>query len=142
MSKNSKEKTMIDKKEPMGFMSSSSAAVSTSGDRRSMRSIHPLGMRVVVRLRKEEERTDSGLYLPEGAKQASQESFLGEVLEVARAYEIADSGEEEEVNVSGIPIGALVLLPRDAGVKVPWDDTLRIVDTKHVLALVSEDAIF
>lgn len=126
----------------MGFMSSSSAAVSASGDRRSMRSIHPLGMRVVVRLRKEEERTDSGLYLPEGAKQASQESFLGEVLEVASAYEIADSGEEEEVNVSGIPSGALVLLPRDVGVKVPWDDTLRIVDTKHILAIVSEDAIF
>jgi co-chaperonin GroES (HSP10) len=132
-----------DKKASMGFMSSNSAAaVSASGDRRSMRSIHPLGMRVVVRLRKEEERTDSGLYLPEGAKQTSQESFLGEVLEVASAYEIADSGEEEEVNVSGIPSGALVLLPRDAGVKVPWDDTLRIVDTKHILAIVSEDAIF
>jgi chaperonin GroES len=140
--KNSKEKTMLDRKAPMGFMSSSSAAVSASGDRRAMRSIHPLGMRVVVRLRKEEERTDSGLYLPEGAKQANQESFLGEVLEVASAYEIADSGEEEEVNVSGIPSGALVLLPRDAGVKVPWDDTLRIVDTKHILAIVSEDAIF
>jgi co-chaperonin GroES (HSP10) len=109
---------------------------------RSIRSIHPLGMRVVVRIRKDEERTDSGLYLPEGAKQASQESILGEVLEVASAYEVAQSGEEEEVNVSGIPSGALVLLPKDAGIRVPWDENLRILDTKNILAIVTEVDVF
>lgn len=115
-----------------------SSSVIASGEKRSLRSIHPLGMRVVVKIRKEESRTDSGLYLPEGSKQASQESLLGEVLEVASAFEIAESGEEEEVNVSGIPSGALVLIPKDAGVRIPWDDELRIVDTKQILAIVSE----
>ncbi len=119
-----------------------SSSVIGSGERRSLRSIHPLGMRVVVRIRKEEAMTDSGLYLPEGAKQSSQESLLGEVLEVASALEVAESGEEEEVNVSGIPSGALVLLPKDAGIRVPWDDELRIVDTKQILAIVSEVDIF
>jgi len=103
-----------------------------------MRSIHPLGFRVVVRLRKEEARTDSGLYLPEGSKQAQQESLLGEVIEVASAIERDIYGEDEEVNVSGVPIGALILMPREAGVRVPWDDELRIVDTKQILAIVSE----
>ena len=111
---------------------------SASGVGRSMRSIHPLGFRVVVRLRKEEARTDSGLYLPEGAKQAQQESLLGEVIEVASALEMDSFGQEEEVNVSGIPEGALILMPRDAGIKVPWDEDLRIVDTKQILAIVSE----
>jgi len=108
---------------------------------RSIRSIHPLGFRVVVRIRKEEARTDSGLYLPEGSKTAQQESILGEVVEVASAIEIDMVGEEEEVNVSGVPAGAIVLLPRDAGIRVPWDEDLRIVETKQILAIVSEDDI-
>ena len=105
---------------------------------RSLRSIHPLGFRVVVRIRKEEARTDSGLYLPEGSKTAQQESILGEVIEVASAIEMDQGGEEEEINVSGVPAGALVLLPRDAGIRVPWDEELRIVETKQILAIVSE----
>lgn len=105
---------------------------------RSIRSIHPLGFRVVVKIRKEETMTDSGLYLPEGAKSAQQESVLGEVVEVASAIEMDQRGQEEEVNVSGVPAGALVLLPRDAGIKVPWDEDLRIVETKQILAIVSE----
>jgi co-chaperonin GroES (HSP10) len=116
-------------------------SILTSNIGRSMRSIHPLGFRVVVRLRKEEARTDSGLYLPEGAKQAQQESLLGEVIEVASALEMDSFGQEEEVNVSGIPEGALILMPRDAGIKVPWDEDLRIVDTKQILAIVSEEEI-
>jgi len=120
----------------------SSSSTLAVGEKQSIRSIHPLGMRVVVRIRKEEARTDSGLYLPEGSKQASQDSLLGEVIEVASAMEIARSGEEEEVNVSGIPSGALVLIPRDAGIRVPWDEELRIVETKQILALISEDTVF
>lgn len=100
--------------------------------------ISPLGMRVVVRLRKESNVTDGGLYLPEGAKQASIESVLAEVVEVARAV---DEYTEEETNISGIPQGALVLIPKTAGVKVPWDDALRILETKEVLAVVSEISV-
>ena len=102
------------------------------------RNINPLGMRVVVKIRKEESKTDSGLYLPEGSKQAQQDSLLGEVIEVASAVETNLSGEQEDVNVSGIPIGALVLIPREVGIKVPWDEELRIVETKQILAIVTE----
>ncbi|HMO19018.1 MAG TPA: co-chaperone GroES family protein [Oligoflexia bacterium] len=119
-----------------------SAGANLSSERRSIRSIHPLGMRVVVRVRKEESRTDSGLYLPEGSKQATQDSLIAEVIEVASAIEIANSGEEEEVNVSGVPAGALVLLPREAGIRVPWDEDLRIVETKQILALISEEDVY
>ena len=57
------------------------------------------------------------------------------MLEVASAI---DSDTSEETNVSGIPWGAKVLIPKDAGVKIPWDDTLRIVDSYEVLAIVDE----
>ena len=100
-----------------------------------IRSVHPLGMRVLIRIRQEIDQTETGLYLPEGAKQATQESIIGEVLEVASAR---DEDTDEDHNISGIPEGALVLVCRSVGLRVPWDDDLRIVETKDVLALVSE----
>ncbi len=102
---------------------------------RTIRRIHPLGMRVVVKLRKDTNMTETGLYLPEGAKEALGESVLGEVMEVASAI---DEVTDEEANISGIPFGSLVLIPKNAGVKVPWDEELRIVETKEVLAMVGE----
>lgn len=105
---------------------------------RSLRKIFPLGMRVLVRLIKDKDTSDGGLYLPEGAKQLSAESLLAEVIEVASAV---DENSEEETNVSGIPLGALVLIPKDAGLRVPWDDNLRIVETKNILATVNEISI-
>ena len=79
--------------------------------------------------------TDTGLYLPEGAKQTMDDSVLAEVVEVASAL---DSNTQEETNVSGIPNGALVLISKTAGVRVPWDDDLRLVETRDVLAVVDE----
>lgn len=102
---------------------------------RLLRRINPLGMRVVVQLRKEDAISEGGLYLPEGAKQNMVDSCLAEVLEVASAR---DHDTDEEANISGIPLGAVVLIPKNAGVKVPWDDQLRIVETKEVLAIVNE----
>ncbi len=107
-------------------------------DGKNMRKISPLGLRVLVRLRKDNNVTDSGLYLPEGAKQNMQESLLAEVVEVASAI---DEDTHEEANVSGIPLGALVLLPKEAGTKIPWDEELRLVDTKHILAIVHEISV-
>ena len=72
-----------------------------------VRAIMPLGMRVVVRLRREVDQTDSGLFLPDGAKKAAQASLLGEVIEVASAL---DEDTDEERNISGVPQGALVLI--------------------------------
>lgn len=99
------------------------------------RNISPLGFRVVVQIMKTDSKTEAGLYLPEGAKEKRLESLLGRVLEVARAH---DEDTEEYTNISGIPQGAMVLIPSDAGIRVPWDETLRIVETQEVLAMVEE----
>ena len=85
------------------------------------RLILPLGMRVLVRMIRDEERTDAGLYLPAGAKEAQDEAMFGEVIEVARDR---PTSEELAENVSGVPHGAKVLFRKHAGVQVPWDDNV------------------
>ena len=102
---------------------------------RKVKSVNPLGMRVLVRLKKEENQTDAGLFLPEGAKEEHAESVLAEVIEVASAI---DEETEEEANISGIPFGATILIGKLSGVQVPWDDQLRLVETADVLAVVEE----
>ena len=99
------------------------------------RLIMPLGMRVLVRLIRDDERTDAGLYLPAGAKEAQDEATFGEVIEVARDRPTSDDVAE---NVSGVPHGAKILFRKDAGVRVPWDEKLRLLDVKDVLATVEE----
>ena len=106
----------------------------TSGSKK-LRRVNPIGMRVVVRLRKDTNQTEAGLYLPEGAKDTTLESGLGEVVEVASAV---DEDTSEEANISGIPLGATVIFKKNSGVKVPWDDELRIIDTKEILGIVFE----
>ena len=120
---------MDQKKKELGLKASSQS------HHKTMRRINPLGMRVVVRLRKSGDQTESGLYLPEGAKQAMSESLIAEVIEVATARE---DHSDDETNVSGIPLGAMVLIKKDSGCKIPWDEELRIVETKEVLATIDE----
>jgi len=108
---------------------------SVSANRRIIRKVSPLGMRVLVDVCPKESVTDGGLYLPEGAKDKMSESVLAEVLEVAS---VIDEDTAEEANISGIPNGAKVLILKDAGSKIPWNESLRIVDTKDVLAIVDE----
>lgn len=102
---------------------------------RPHRLILPLGMRVLVTVIKDQDRTDAGLYLPAGAKEAQDEALYGEVVEVARDRPTTDDVAE---NVSGIPHGARVLFRKEAGVRVPWDERLRLLDVKDVLATVEE----
>jgi co-chaperonin GroES (HSP10) len=99
------------------------------------RLILPLGLRVLVTVLRSEERTDSGLYLPSGAKEASDDALYGKVIEVARDRPTTDEATE---NVSGVPHGAFVLFRKEAGVRVPWDDRLRVIDVKDILATVEE----
>ncbi|MFH1132051.1 MAG: co-chaperone GroES [Pseudomonadota bacterium] len=108
-----------------------------SADRPVTRYIQPLGMRVLVRIIPSGERSESGLYLPAGAKEKMLDAFYGEVVEVARAHENDDEADLG-TNVSGIPCGAKILFPKDEGIRVPWDDNLRLLDVKHVLAKVEE----
>jgi len=100
-----------------------------------IRRLHPLGLRVVAKVVKDANVTEGGLYLPEGAKESMQESVLAQVIEVASAV---DTRTEEETNISGIPLGSMLLIAKTVGVKVPWDDSLRIIDTREILALVDE----
>lgn len=102
---------------------------------RTVRKVNPLGLRVLVQIRKSAETSEGGLYLPEGSKDRMSESLLAQVIEVASATDI---DTDEEANISGIPQGALVLIPKEAGVRVPWDESLRIIDTEDVLAMVTE----
>ena len=104
---------------------------------RPHRLILPLGMRVLVQVLPGDDRTDAGLYLPQGAKEAQLEANYGQVIEVARDRPNTDDVAE---NVSGVPLGARVLFRKDAGVRVPWDERLRILDVKDVLATVEEIA--
>jgi len=89
----------------------------------------------IVEVIKVDERTDAGLYLPAGAKEAQDEAFYGRVVEVARDKATSDDVME---NVSGVPLNAFVLFRKDAGVRVPWDDRLRLIDVKDILATVEE----
>ena len=105
---------------------------------RIVRHIMPLGPRVLVRVIPEGDRAESGLYLPQGARERTQEALFGEVLEVARAEPTDFKEEGFGVNVAGVPNGAKVLFAKNAGVKVPWDEELRLLETKEVLATVEE----
>jgi co-chaperonin GroES (HSP10) len=113
---------------------SSNATFDPPGPKRH-RLILPLGLRVLVEVVRLDERTDGGLYLPAGAKEAGDDALYGKVIEVARDRPTSDDLTE---NVSGVPHGAHVLFRKEAGVRVPWDDRLRLIDVKDILATVEE----
>jgi co-chaperonin GroES (HSP10) len=108
---------------------------------------------VLVRIIRSPDRLESGLFLPEGAKDDAAQALMGEVLEVARTMPKTSFYDEDEwdpdedydlgdeplgENVSGIPIEAKVLFEKKHGVAVPWDESLRLLEVRHVLAIVEE----
>lgn len=103
-----------------------------------VRHIKPLGPRVLVRIVKLETRTRAGLILPEGVREETDQALYGEVVEVARAEDMPDAEPTLGTNVSGVPLGAYVLFPKDAGLPVPWDEQLRLLEVKHIHATVDE----
>jgi len=116
---------------------------------RVSRHIQPLGPRVLIRLIRGPDRSESGLFLPAGAKEDHSEALLGEVIEVARSMpkggtspvdlDDDDDGETSAdlgVNVSGIPLGAQVLFAKEHGTTVPWDESLRLLEVRRILAIV------
>jgi co-chaperonin GroES (HSP10) len=125
-----------------------SGALVVAGARVS-RHIQPLGPRVLVRIVKSPDRSEAGLFLPQGVKDSHSAALLGEVVEVARTMPKSpyvpdeESSEDEPTadadlgkNVSGVPLGANVLFEKDRGTAVPWDESLRILEVRHVLAIV------
>jgi co-chaperonin GroES (HSP10) len=111
---------------------------SPPADQTPVRYIKPLGPRVLVRIVQLEDRSSAGLYLPQGARENHEEAVYGEVLEVARADDDGDTEGTIGENVSGIPLGAMVLLPKKAGTRVPWDESLRLIAVRDLLATVEE----
>ncbi len=51
-------------------------------------------MRVLVQIIRDEERTDAGLYLPAGAKEAQDDALYGKVIEAARDRPTTDEATE------------------------------------------------
>ena len=118
-------------------------------DARVSRHIQPLGPRVLVRLVPSPDRSESGLYLPEGSKDEQAQALLAEVIEVARTMPshaaVVDENDDDDddapaadfgKNVSGIPLGAHVLFEKSRGVVVPWDESLRLIQVRHILAII------
>lgn len=103
-----------------------------------LRYIKPLGPRVLVRILALEDQTTTGLYLPQGARESHEEAVYAEVVEVARADDLEAADGAIGENVSGIPLGANVLLPKKAGTRVPWDESLRLIAVRDLLATVEE----
>lgn len=130
---------------------------------RVSRHVQPLGPRVLVRVLKSPDRSEAGLFLPQGVKDDNAMALLGEVVEVARTMPNADESDrgieyardddddddDDErhdfgINVSGVPLGANVLFEKERGVMVPWDETLRLIEVRYILAIVdiiTEDEI-
>ena len=62
------------------------------------------------------------------------------MLHTAEVLETTRHAATFGVNVAGVPEGARVLFDKDAGTTVPWDESLRLLETKDVLATIDEIA--
>ena len=96
-----------------------------------MASIKPLGDKVVVKLTEAEEKTASGIYLPDSAKKKPTE---GEVVAVGNGRTL-DSGQK---NTLSVKVGDRVLFSKYGGNEVTIDgEDLTILDEDQVYAILS-----
>ena len=92
--------------------------------------IKPLEDRIVIRQVDSEEKTASGLYIPDAAKEKPQE---GEVLAVGPGRG-DDNGNRVPVDVK---VGDHVIFSRYGGTEVKYDgEELQILSARDVLAIV------
>lgn len=84
--------------------------------------LKPLGNRILVKPKETEEKTTGGIYIPDSAKDKTQE---GEVLAV---------GDGKEVNVK---VGDLILHEKYAGTEITINGSKNLImDIKDVLAVI------
>ena len=96
--------------------------------------LKPLGDRLVVKPLEQEEKTPSGIILPETAKEKPQE---GEVLAVGPGR----YGDDDERLPMEVKVGDIVLFAKYAGTEVKMNDTkLLILKETDVLAIVDKSA--
>lgn len=96
-----------------------------------MASLKPLGDKVVVKVLEAEEKTASGLYLPDSAKKRPQE---GEVIAVGGGR-VLDNGERNALTVK---VGDKVLFSKYGGNEVSLDGTdYTILDEDQIYAILN-----
>lgn len=98
---------------------------------KTMASIKPLGDKVVVQLVEAEEKTASGIFLPDSAKKKPTE---GKVIAVGNGR-VLDSGERNQLSVK---VGDRVLFSKYGGNEVNVDgEDYTILDEDQVYAILS-----
>ena len=94
--------------------------------------LKPLGDRIVVKVLEREEKTKSGLFLPDTAKEKPTE---GEVIAVGTG-KILDNGQKQPVEVK---VGDRIIFSKYAGTEVKVDgEDLVIFSERDVLAIVEK----
>jgi chaperonin GroES len=96
-----------------------------------MANLKPLGDKVVVQLMEQEEKTASGIYLPDSAKKKPQE---GKVISVGNGR-VLDSGER---NTLSVKVGDRVLFSKYGGNEVTLDgQDYTILDEDQIYAILN-----
>ncbi|MDP4107856.1 MAG: co-chaperone GroES [Bacillota bacterium] len=94
--------------------------------------LRPLGDRIVIELVASEEKTASGIVLPDTAKEKPQE---GKVVAVGTGR-VLDSGERVALEVS---VGDRIIFSKYAGTEVKYEGTeYLIVRENDILAVIGE----
>lgn len=87
--------------------------------------VKPLGERVLIRPVEEENRTSSGLYIPDTAKEKPQTGIV-----------IAIGDEEDEIKVK---VGQKVLFPKYTGTEIKLDGVEHLImDADDILAIITD----
>jgi chaperonin GroES len=87
--------------------------------------IKPLGARVVIQPVEEENRTDSGLYIPDTAKEKPQTGLV-----------VAVGEDTEDVKIT-VKVGDKVLFPKYTGTEIKLGgEDYNIMDVEKVLAVL------
>ncbi len=95
--------------------------------------VKPLGDKILVKRDEAQDRTESGIYLPEGAKEKPK---MGTVQAVGTGALNTETGERIPLSVKK---GDKVLFSSYAGTEVKLDkDTLLIMSESDVLAVIDE----
>lgn len=90
----------------------------------------PLGDRVVIKVLERQEKTQSGILLPDTAKEKPQE---GEVVAVG-AGKVYDNGQRVEPEVS---VGDIVMFAKYAGTDVKVEnETYLVISERDILAIM------
>ncbi len=96
-----------------------------------MANLKPLGDKVVVQLIEQEEKTASGIFLPDSAKKKPQE---GKVIATGNGR-VLDNGERNQLNVK---VGDRVLFSKYGGNEVSVDgQDYTILDEDQIYAILS-----